>query len=181
VLGPPVTVSGGPPSAAPRPAPRWPLGLAVAVALLAAGLALRSPAPPPPPPPEVDAVLRVVGDRISQTRTGTLVVPVEVVNTGPALRLDPPRPYVDPALGEATATGATRVPAGGRARFVVVAAPDCRLLQPGSVVQPSAAVSVTARAGERTAELRLDLDEDPDVRAAVAAACRLPLGGDGAP
>jgi len=177
--GPPVTVLGGPPPAAPRPAPRWPLGVAVAVVAVMAGLALRSPAPPPPPPPEVDAVLRVVGDRISQTRTGTLVVPVEVVNRGPALRLGRPRAYVDPVRGEATTTGATRVPAGGRARFVVVATPDCALLQPGSLVRPSAAVSVVARAGDRQAELRLDLDDDPDVRAAVVAACREPLRPDG--
>jgi hypothetical protein len=183
--GPPrpeVLVSGGPaPGAAPpgaEPADgRWLLGVVLALFAVAASVVLLRAAPPPvpgPPPDEVVAELRVVGQRISSTRTGTLVVPVEVVNRGAALVLDPPVVRAEPVLATPSATGATRVRAGARARFVVIAAPDCRLLQPGSLLTPVATVEVTARTAERSRDLVLDLAADPDVRAAVASVCRPP-------
>jgi hypothetical protein len=192
---PVVTVTGGsgPPAGADRPtgpagspgsdgsggpagSGRGGSGLLVVGVLLAAvaSLAVLQHEPPAPPPPAepVEASLRVVGDRISNTRGGVLVVPVEIDNRGPAVRVEQVVVGAEPVRDTPASNGATRVAAGDRARFVAIVEPDCRLLQPGSMVGFVATASVTLRAGDERAAPMVDLGGDPSVVARVTAMCR---------
>ena len=169
--GPPVTVEGGPATSAPEPPsrPTGPLLLAggvVAVAVLVLAEVL-SPAAPRPDP--VQASLELAPRDVAASRSGVLVLPVEVDNRGPAVRVLDAEVEASP-VGQASATsGRTRVEAGGSGRVNALVQPDCAELG-------TAPMQVVLRLRLRTADgveqpYELDLGEHPAVRQQVAGVC----------
>ena len=169
--GPPVTVEGVPASTAPEPAPRstGPLLLAggvVVVALLAVAEVL-SPAAPRPVP--VEATLALEPRDVAASRSGVLVLPVEVENAGPAVRVLDAQVEASPIGQESATTGRTRIAAGGSGRVVALVQPDCAALG-------TAPMEVVLRLRLRTADhaeraYAVDLGEHPAVRQQVAGVC----------
>jgi hypothetical protein len=145
------------------------------VGALAAGavvVALVQAVPPPPPPPPLEASLAVVDERVSSTRGGVLVVPVEVDNPGPAVQVRDVVVPAGPVRATPLSTGATAVATGDQARFVVILEPDCRLLGVGSPIVFVAAASVTLRAADGRELLAfVDVGRSPEVAQRVARTC----------
>jgi hypothetical protein len=177
-----VTVPGGPADAPVADGPRAPrsggAALALAVlAIVAVGVALADREPPPPPPPPLDADLRLVEGGIGNSQSGVLVVPVEVVNRGPAVEVARTVVRAEPVQQESTSGGVARVDAGGTGRIVAVIQPHCAVVAPRpGIAFPFAATLVVTLRGpqQQEADLRLDLGQEPAVAARVASLCRPP-------
>lgn len=158
--------------AMPRPGRRPPVAL-VLLPLLAVVLALTTGGQPPPPVPApvVDAELLLLGERLSSSQTGILVLPVELQNRGGALQVQRVQPYGFPLRADPEVQAPQDVPAGERRRFVLLIAPDCGLLDAGSNELFEASLLVRVTAGSTARNLLLDLSADRLVRERVMALC----------
>ncbi len=155
-----------------RPGPRPPVAL-VLLPLLALALALTAggQAPPPVPLPVVDADLLLLGERLSSSQTGILVLPVELQNRGAALEVSRVLPYGFPLRADPQVQAPQDVAAGERRRFVMLIAPDCGLLDAGSDELFEASLLVRVTAGPTARDLLLDLSADRLVRERVMGLC----------
>lgn len=136
-------------------------------------LALIRPAQEPlPPVPAAPPVLVLLPDQLSITQGGVLVVPVELRNPGPALRVQSAAAYAQPVVQDPRVQAPESVRAGAQRRFVVLVAPDCRLLQPMSPLGFSASVLVVVDRGSERVALDVDLTSAAAIRDAVAGLCR---------
>jgi hypothetical protein len=184
----------GPPppgaSAAPRraPVPRreqpgrlpgWVLAVLGAVVVAGVVSGLRSPGPRLPP--DVEASVRVAGE-VHVSRSGEVVVPVRVVNTGSELVVRESRVWAAPVTQEPVVSGASRLAADAERGMVAVLRPDCRYLRPGFDVGFSAtlALQVELATGERRQVIG-DLGRAPLVAARVAGLCARPEPAGSAP
>lgn len=155
---------------------------AVAVLALLAGAAVvlgvsAAPDPPPPPTP-VDAALTLVAGELSNSQAGVLVLPVDLVNRGPAIQVVESTVWAEPTRSDPAVSGTSGIGPGETGRLVVLLQPDCRLLGPASstVVAATLDVQLAADTGS-TAEVRLDLGGQPALVRRVADLCRLPADG----
>lgn len=143
--------------------------LLVAVALASApggrGALEQGPAEPPP-------TLVLLPDQLSVTQGGVLVVSVELRNPGAALQVRSAGAYAEPVREDPALQAPERVQAGAQRRFVVLVAPDCRLLQPGTTLRFQASLLLKVARGSAAQDLLLDLASAPAVRDTVAALCR---------
>lgn len=173
VTGGPATATVDPPSATPGPGL---LAVVAAVALVVAALVVSRPAPPDPPP-AVDVELRVGDDAAAAPGSGggVLVLPVDVVVRGAAVRLAGSVLWAEPVRQETVLSGRSRFEAGSTGRVRVLVQPDCSLLAPsqGHRLVLTADLELLGPDGERVREV-LDLGGDPSVRARVAALCDSP-------
>ena len=102
--------------AARRPGCRPPVALAL-LPLLALALALTGGQPPPAvPAPVVDADLLLLGERLSSSQTGIIVLPVELQNRGGALQVSRVLPYGFPLRADPQVQAPQDVAAGERRR-----------------------------------------------------------------
>ena len=144
--------------------------LVVAVALPSASRDGRTPldtGPSEPPP-----TLVLLADQLSVTQGGVLVVPVELRNPGPALQVRSAGAYAEPVREDPALQAPERVAAAAQRRFVVLVAPDCRLLQPGSPLRFQASLLLRVARGSAASDLLLDLSSEPAVRDTVTSLCR---------
>lgn len=170
-----ITISGGP-SARPRDpegaasSSLGPvlLGLAALAVLLVAALGQR---PPPPVAPPVDAALRLVAEDLTVSQGGVLVVPVVLQDHGPGHRVLSAGTYAEPVRTDPYATPPDAVAPGDARRFVVLLAPDCRLLGPRSGLEFRASLLLQVGNGRASQQLVLDIGTDPVVRARVQGLC----------
>jgi len=156
------------------PAPRGRPVVLLLLPLLALVLALttgRSPPPPPPPAPAtVDAELLLLGERLSMTQSGILVLPVELRNRGGALTVQRAEPYGFPLRADPSVLAPPDVAAGERRRFVMLVAPECRLLGGGAELF-EASLLLRVVAGTSSRNIVLDLTDNGLVRERVAGLC----------
>lgn len=174
---PPVTLIGGSPTRTPAGVAAGGSGggvlMVVVLALGAATLAVVGQDQPPPPPAPLDAQLRLVGDGLTNSQSGVLVVPVELVNRGPAVVVERTALYAEPVRQQPASNGETRVEEGDVGRFAVFVQPDCAMLVPRRWMRVAATVVVTLRGPERQQlDVRLDLGQEPALIDRVAALCR---------
>lgn len=176
---PPVTVTGGP--AVREPAEAAPGGSGGGVLLLgvlalgAATLAVVAHEPPPARAAPLQAQLRLVDDALSNSQSGVLVLPVELVNRGPAVVVERTQLYAEPVRQEPASNGETRVEQGGVGRIAVLVQPHCAMLVPRQWMQVAATVVVSLRGPEhQQLDVRLDLGREPAVVQRVASLCRAP-------
>lgn len=151
------------------------------LAVLAAGavvLGVAAAPDPPEPPAPVDAELALVAGELSNSQSGVLVLPVDIVNRGPAVDVAESTVWAEPTRSTPAVSGTSRVEAGGTGRLVVLLQPDCRLLGPTSstVVAATLDVRVVADTGS-DAGLVLDLGGQPALVERVADLCRRPADG----
>jgi hypothetical protein len=139
--------------------------LLVAVALPAAPAFEARPAEPPP-------TLVLLPDQLSVTQGGVLVVPVELRNPGAALQVRSAGAYAEPVREDPVLQAPERVEAGAQRRFVVLVAPDCRLLQPGSPLRFQASLLLKIARGSAVSDVLLDVASEPAVRDTVVSLCR---------
>lgn len=172
-----LTASSLPPAATvPEPATprgRRPTALLL-LPLVALGLALatgRTPAAPPPAPAPFDAELLLLGDRLSITQSGILVLPVELRNRGGALQVRRAEAYGSPVRDDPAVQAPEEVAAGERRRFVALVAPDCALLDGGQGELFEASLLVRLASGSVSRDLVLDLADSELVRERVAGLC----------
>ncbi len=152
------------------------VGALVAVAVAVAVLQGSPPAEPPEP---VQASLRVVDERVSGTRLGVLVVPVEIDNRGPAVTVEDVVVGAEPVRASPSAGGATRVAAGDTARFVVIVEPHCLVLGPGSPISFVATAAAVLRGADgQHATASVDVGRAPAVVERVGRLCG-PVGQRG--
>lgn len=169
-----MTIRGGPPQRVPRAA-TWcaPPGLLplllLVLALVLAAVPGESPALPAPPP--VDATLRAYAAGVPVWQGEVLLVPVELQDLGRGHRVVSARAYAGPVRSDPVVDAPDAVPPGAARRFVVLLAPDCRLLRRGSGVEFGASVLVRVVHGGASQQLALDL-ADRTVQARVAGLCR---------
>lgn len=148
-----------------------PLGLLlVAVALPSAPGAGQSaldegPAQAPP-------TLVLLPDQLSVTQGGVLVVPVELRNPGALLTVRSAGAYAEPVREDPVLQAPEQVQEGAQRRFVVLVAPDCRLLQPGTALRFQASLLLKVARGSAAQDLLLDLAAEPAVRDTVVSLCR---------
>lgn len=170
---PVVTIRGGPPlrprPPSPAPAPALPLVLLVLAGLVLFVAAAHGQRPPPPP---VSAELSTVGD-VAVSRSGVVVVPVALHDHGPGHRVLTARTYAGPVVMDAAVSPPPSVAPGRTRRFVVLLAPDCRLLASGTGIAFNASLMVRVGNGPATQEVVLDLSADPRVAARVQALCQV--------
>ena len=172
-----LTASSLPPATTPDPpAPsrrRRPTALLL-LPLLAVVLALttgRAAPPPPPAPAAFDAELLLLGERLSITQSGILVLPVELRNRGGALQVRRAEAYGSPVRDDPAVQAPAQVAAGERRRFVALVAPDCALLNGGASDLFEASLLVRVGAGSVSRDLVLDLAGNALVRERVAGLC----------
>ncbi len=174
---PPVTISGAPVQRgeAEPPSTRG-LGagafvLVAAVLLLGAAVVGSRPTAAPVPPP-IDVALRLVDDGLLNSQSGVLVLPVEVVNRGGAVRVASSVLWAEPVRQEPASSGRRRIAAQDTGRVVVLLQPDCALLNPGQdiVFAATLVVELSDDAGQQQ-QARLALGAEPAVAARVAALC----------
>lgn len=147
--------------------------LALPAAALAVVVGTRTPAPPQPPPPfEVELVL--LADRVSLSQSGVLVLPLELRNSGPAVTVQRAGAYASPVVADPVLEAPEAVARGAHRRGVVLVAPDCRLLGPGSALDFSAAVLLRVGQGSVSRDVVLDLSGTTAVRRLVAGLCSRP-------
>lgn len=150
-----------------------PLVLLAAVAALAVLLAaLREEPPAPAPVLPVDAALTLVPDDVSVTQSGVLVVPVLLRDRGPGLTVVDATAYAEPVRDDPAASPPQTVAPGQARRFVVLLAPDCRLLTPRSGLQFRASLLVRVASAGAEQQLVLPLGDTPAVADRVAGLCR---------
>ena len=160
------------PSSAEPPAPRdlrraW---LLLPLALVAFAL-LRPVDPPPPEAPQPAPELVLLEDQLVVTQGGVLVVAVELRNPGDALRVTSAVAYAQPVVDDPVVQAPEQVRAGATRRFVVLLAPDCGLLQPGSPLRFGASVLMEVVRGQQEEQLVSDVGAFPVVRERVASLC----------
>ena len=170
--GPPVTVTGGPAVTPAPPRPSRPTGplLALGAAVVVAALVvaeLLSPAAPPREP--VRAEMALEPRAIQLSRSGVLVLPVDVVNAGPAVQVVDRVVAATPVGQASLTTGRTRIDAGGTGRVVALIQPDCAALPAEALTARLTVRLRTADRAERT--LTLDLGREPAVAQYVRSAC----------
>ena len=163
------------PAEQPEPSRRRRLTALLLLPLLAVVLALTTgrtpPAPPPPAPASLDAELLLLGERLSITQSGILVLPVELRNRGGALQVRRAEAYGSPVRDDPAVQAPKQVAAGERRRFVALVAPDCALLDGGSSELFEASLLVRIGAGSVSRDLVLDLADSTLVRERVAGLC----------
>lgn len=144
----------------------------VVAALVLLFAVVRSEQAPPPPVPQLDAELTLVPDAVSITQSGILVIPVLLQDRGAGLRVLSAAPYAEPVREDPIAQPPLGVAAGQSRRFVVLVAPDCRLLTPRSGLDFRASLLLRIAGSQDERQLGLDLATDPAVAGAVAGLCR---------
>lgn len=173
--GPLVTVTGEPaPPPTAAPVLRHPAAVAgvLGALVLLGAVAVGGPEPPPPPPP-LAADLLLVENGIVSSASGVLVVPVQVHNRGPEVRLTSAVPWASPVRQEPATGGRRHLDAGGTGRIVAMLQPDCAMLDPVHGLGFQATLTVDLHGGQRQSrELQLELGRSPAVVARVAAVCR---------
>lgn len=155
----------------PRRGPVLLLGVLAALALIVV-LGHEDPPPAPPPGPPVDAALTLVADAVSVTQSGVLVVPVLLQDRGPGLRVVDATAYAEPVRTDPAVEPPLGVAPGASRRFVVLLAPDCRLLSPRSGIAFNASLLVRVTAGDAEQQLVLPLGAEPSVLDRVTGLCR---------
>ncbi len=172
-----LTSSSLPREAAPEPrapAPRRRSAALLLLPLAALGLALatgRTPAVTPPAAASFDAELLLLGERMSITQSGILVLPVELRNRGGALQVRRAEAYGSPVRDDPAVQAPQEVAAGERRRFVALIAPDCTLLDGGQSALFEASLLVRLASGSVSRDLVLDLADSELVRERVAGLC----------
>jgi hypothetical protein len=146
------------------------LALGVIGLLLLAVTAPDRSAPDPPPPVEAQLVLRP--ESLSVTQGGVLVVPLELRNAGPELRVRAANAYAEPVTTDPVVQAPEVVRAGAQRGFVVLLVPHCRLLTPGSPLRFRATVVLRVAVGSSMQDLSVDVAAVPSVRETVAGLCR---------
>ena len=166
----------GPVEEAARPPRRPLLLLLLPLALLLVAVALSSAPSGQEPldegPAQAPPTLVLLPDQLSVTQGGVLVVPVELRNPGAVLQVRSAGAYAEPVREDPALEAPERVQAGAQRRFVVLVAPDCRLLQPGSTLSFQASLLLKVARGSAAQDLLLDLASDPVVRDTVMSLCR---------
>ncbi|MCY7365331.1 MAG: hypothetical protein LH469_08515 [Frankiaceae bacterium] len=158
----------------PAPSPRRRPAALLLLPLVALGLALttgRTPAAPPPAAASFDAELLLLGERLSITQSGILVLPVELRNRGGALQVRRAEAYGSPVRDDPAVQAPQEVAAGERRRFVALIAPDCTLLDGGQSALFEASLLVRLASGSVSRDLVLDLADSELVRERVAGLC----------
>ena len=171
---PVVTIRGGPVlPPLPGPAPRVVLLLPVlaVVAVLVAGVASARPAAAPPPAPVVDARLVVAADGLTASQGGVLVVPLVLHDQGPGHVVSFGKAYANPVRDDPVVSLPRRVEPGGKQRFVVLLAPDCRMLVPEIGLAFRASLLVQVENAGASQQLVVEVGSDPVVAARVRAVC----------
>ena len=173
---PVVTIRGGPARVPPRrPVPRVVLLLPVlaVVAVLALGVssARTSPPPLPVPAPAVDARLLVAADGLTASQSGVLVVPVVLQDRGAGHEVAFAKTYANPVRDDPVVALPRRVEPGQSRRFVVLLAPDCRMLAPRIGLLFRASLLVQVENGGASQQLVVEVGADPVVSARVRAMC----------
>jgi len=156
------------------PSPRRRPAALLLLLLVALGLALttgRTPAAPPPVAATFDAELLLLGERLSITQSGILVLPVELRNRGGALQVRRAEAYGSPVRDDPAVQAPQEVAAGERRRFVALIAPDCTLLDGGQSALFEASLLVRLASGSVSRDLVLDLADSELVRERVAGLC----------
>ena len=183
VLGDAPEADGGAPAAARAPRRTPPALLLGLVGVLVVIVVTSRPAAPEPPPaePPLAAVLQVAGE-VSTSQSGVLVVPVDVVNDGPDLRIVRSQVWAEPVRSDPATGGVTRVAAGRTGRVVALVEPDCRLLGPQSPLRFVASLGVRMAVGDgRERDVYVDLGAQPFLAQHVTTLCRATHGGVGRP
>ena len=158
---------------AAAPPPRRPLILLlVPLALLLVAVVLPSAPALEQDPDQARPTLVLLPDQLSVTQGGVLVVPVELRNPGGDLQVRSAGAYAEPVREDPVLQAPERVLAGAQRRFVVLVAPDCRLLQPGTTLRFQASLLLKVARGSAASDLMLDIASAPVVRDTVAALCR---------
>jgi hypothetical protein len=124
------------------------------------------------PTASVDAQLVLRPDSLSVTQGGVLVVPLELRNAGPELRVRSANAYAEPVTTDPVVQAPQAVRAGAQRGFVVLLQPHCRLLTPGSPLRFRATVVLRVAVGSSMRELTVDVAAVPSVRETVAGLCR---------
>jgi len=142
--------------------------------LVALGLAFttgRTPPAPAPAPASFDAELLLLGERLSVTQSGILVLPVELRNRGGALQVRRAEAYGSPVRDDPAVQAPQELAAGERRRFVALLAPDCTLLDGGQSELFEASLLVRLASGSVSRDVVLDLAASEQVRERVAGLC----------
>lgn len=157
------------PAAAPR---RRGLLLALAVVGLLL-LVLTTPnRSSPAPTSTVDARLVLRAENLSVSQGGVLVIPLELHNAGPELRVRSANAYAEPVTTDPVVQAPELVRAGAERGFVVLLVPHCRLLAPGSPLRFRATVVLRVGVGSSMRDLTADVGAAVPVRESVAGLCR---------
>ncbi|HVM27356.1 MAG TPA: hypothetical protein VM433_06755, partial [Mycobacteriales bacterium] len=131
-----------------------------------------APGPPPPPPEPVAAALALQPERISVSASGFFVLPVDVVNRGPAVDVVAVRVRAEPVLELPGSSGSTRVGAADRSGVVAIVRPDCDRLQGGEPFTADVRVLLRTADGA-TAEPAIEIGSR-ELRRLLALRCGLP-------
>jgi hypothetical protein len=146
------------------------------LALAAVGLLLLVLTTPsrsaPAPASTVDAELVLRAESLSVSQSGVLVVPLELRNAGPELRVRSASSYAEPVTTDPVVQAPETVRAGADRGFVVLLVPHCRLLAPGSPLRFRATVVLRVGVGSSMRDLTVDVGSAPAVRESVAGLCR---------
>lgn len=161
-------VDGEPPVSSRGP---WLLGLAAGTVLLG-GLVLGGGGASPPAAEPLDVTLRLLDAELSNSQSGVIVLPVEVVVRGPGFTVERAVAWAEPVRQAAATTGQTRFRADSTGRVLVLVQPDCRLLSPAQDTAVAATLQLELTgAGDQRATAVLDLGAEPALAARVSAVC----------
>jgi len=149
----------------------WPLLLAVLVVVAVALLSTVRTDAAPERAGDLAAELLVVGDDVTVSQQGVLVVPLELRNSGAALEVARAQAFAEPVRLNAEVQAPPAVAAGETRRLVALLAPDCRLLRGQSGLAFRASVLVRVTSGSAGTDVVLDLGADPVVAERVAGLC----------
>ena len=149
----------------------WPLLLAVLVVVAVALLSTMRTDAAPERAGDLAAELLVVGDDVTVSQQGVLVVPLELRNSGAALEVARAQAFAEPVRLNAEVQAPPAVAAGETRRLVALLAPDCRLLRGQSGLAFRASVLVRVTSGSAGTDVVLDLGADPVVAERVAGLC----------
>ena len=173
---PVVTIRGGPAPRPPQAAASSPLVLPLLLGLCAATVvgaaASGRQAEPSRRPPPVAAEVALVAGNVPVSMTGIMVVPVVLRDGGPGHSVTSARAYAEPVRTEPVVLPPRRVAPGQARRFVVLLAPDCRLLGLRGRSGFRASLRLQVTNGGASQSLVLDVGGAREVQTKVRGLCR---------
>lgn len=149
----------------------WPLLLAVLVVVAVALLSTVRTDAAPERAGDPAAELLVVGDDVTVSQQGVLVVPLELRNRGAALEVARAQAFAEPVRLNAEVQAPPALAAGETRRLIALLAPDCRMLRVQGGLAFRASVLVRVTSGSAGKDVVLDLAADPAVAQRVAGLC----------